>query len=164
MDSGIKKAGIKTVSLVLAAAAILFCFASCGKGSGKTGKEIYDGLSAQVSEKMKFAEELAPIDKKTACLTYGIEEEKIAEAAVYVGSGAYVDEFALLLGVDGVKTEDLKAAAQLRIDSQKKLYRSYRAEEVPKLDNALVYTKDNLVVVLVGGDEATAALVKEAFN
>lgn len=164
MESGMKKAGMKSFALALALLLVLFSFASCGKDGGKSGKEIYDQLAAGQAEKMKFAEELSLLDKETACRTYGIDEEKAAEISVFISSGAYVDEFAVFLAADGVKADELKTAAQARIDAQKKLYSSYKTEEIPKLDNALILSKGNLVVVLIGGDEATVSYVKEALQ
>lgn len=164
MRQKMNQTGIRFIALAVVLCTVLLSFVACGKEETGNVQQIYHELSSQFSEKMKFAEALTPVDQETACLTYGMEESMVAEAVLYVGSGAHVDELAMFLAADGVNVQQLKAAAEARIDAQKKLYSNYNTEELPKLDSPIVFVKDNLVVLCIGGEEATVAYLKSVLK
>lgn len=155
----------KSIALSLALLCILLGFTGCGnQPSAKSGPELYQTLSAEAATKLKFAEKLAEVDKETTCLTYGLELSQVSEAMMLVGSGAYVDEFAIFLASDGTKAEALKAKAEERVAFQKKLYTNYNPQELPKLEQPLLFVKDNLVVLCIGGEKETTDYLKSVLK
>lgn len=149
------------VALVILLLAVCLVFAACGTPAQTDDRQLYDTLSSQVQPKMKFAEELTLVDEETACMIYNVEKLKVEKASVYVSSGAYVDEIALFLAVNADGAKEIKTAAEKRIASQKQMYANYNTEELPKLDTPIVFVKDNLVVLCIGGDDSTVTYLKD---
>lgn len=159
-----KKRVKRTAALLLAVAGVIFSFAACGSPQGQGAQALYDSVTAKVNANADFAEVLAPLDKETGCTLYGVDPAQVSTATVYVGSGAYVDEFAAFMAADSAQATSIKAKAEQRIASQQKLYSSYNTGELPKLDSPVVFVKDNLVVVCIGGNDALTSYLKSTLK
>lgn len=148
----------KRIVLFMAA---FFCTAAiCGCGSSK--KIDADVLAQALLDGGSYAETLSPVSDKITQKRYAFDEGEVKAAYAYAGTNAVVDEIAVF------KTDDAAAAMEkvkAHIDSQTELFKSYRPDEVSKLEAAVVETVGDCVVVCVSQDSDKARdIIAEATN
>lgn len=159
---------------VLAFAFCLFaagCLAGCGTDGDEKEKDGSDAaaidvqqLADQLVSQVSFEDQLSGVDQETALLLYGLEAGQIKSCAVYAGTGATAEEVAVFEASDEEAVDAVVNSVNKRVESQLADYADYRPEEVPKLENAVIETSGNYVVLCVCADDAAArTLIKEAF-
>ena len=77
------------------------------------------------------------------------------------GSGAYPDELAVFKFTDAEAAKTGAEAVQKRLDSQIELYSDYTPDEMYKLEDAFVITKDNWVAMAACSDNSRAKEIIE---
>ncbi len=88
---------------------------------------------------------------------YDIDTSAIAEMSVFIcGSGAYPDELAVFKFNDADSAKTGAEAVQKRLDDQIALYTDYTPDEMYKLNDAVLITKDNWVILAACSDNARA--------
>lgn len=88
---------------------------------------------------------------------YDIDVEAADALSVYIcGSGAYPDELAVFKMNSPEQAENVRAAAQKRLDSQIELYTDYTPDEMYKLDGAKVVVKGNYVMLFACSNDDRA--------
>ena len=128
---------------------------SCGKQNTDTNETDAAEIAAILNESVHFTEELTEVSGDVLLRRYGLDGGTVEAAAGYAGTPAVVDEIAVF------KTSDIEAvteAANARIESQKTNYASYAPGEVPKLEDAVVETLGDCVVVCVSEDPSAEIL------
>lgn len=137
---------------ITAIIALLLCMAaltSCGTKNVTVSGQDPAQIAAMLNESVHFTEELTEISENVLLRRYGLDSGTVEAAAGYAGTPAVVDEIAVFKTSDvGSVTE----AANARIESQKTNYASYAPGEVPKLDDAVVETLGDCVIVCVSED------------
>lgn len=151
----------KTKWMILAAAmAVCLSFTGCGggDGGGQDGAGTIDGaaLAEALAGGVAFEDQLTQVDQETALMLYGVAPEQVASAVVYVGTGATAEEIAVFEGVDEAAADAIEAQAEARLASQLSDYADYKPDEVPKLENPVLETEGNYVILCVSGDNETA--------
>lgn len=117
----------------------------------KTAKEVADALFAGG----EFKDALAPIDMSVGVnRLYMLDEAQIEDAAFYTNSSATAEEIAVVKVKDQAYVETVKAAYETRIADQKVAFESYVPEEIPKLEDAVVYENGNVVILCVSCDSS----------
>lgn len=138
-----------------------------GNDSGAEKKETTTTTEAEVSNvdvaaqtivdtlqaEGEFSETLAPVDNSMALSRlYVLDSAKIEEALFYTSSGATAEEIVVIKVNDASYMETVKAAFDTRIADQKEAFKDYVPEEVPKLEDAVIYTNGNYAILCVSGD------------
>lgn len=128
-----------------------------------SAKEIQlEDVCTEILSKVKFDEEPQLADDSVALALYNIDPSEVEEFRVYMTSGAYVDEVSVWKSSNRQAVTDKIRA---RIAEQKDSYLDYKAEEVPKLDQAVIYESGDYVVCCITSDAENAKQVIEScFN
>ncbi len=93
---------------------------------------------------------------------YDVDVSAVTDMSVLVcGSGAYPDELAVFKFTDGEAAKAGMEAVQKRLDSQTELYADYTPDEMYKLEDAFIFTRDNWVAMAVCSDNARAKEIIE---
>ena len=88
---------------------------------------------------------------------YDVDTASIADMSVYIcGSGAYPDEIAVFKFSDSDSAQSGADAVKKRLENQLALYKDYTPDEVYKLEEAEIITKDNWVILTVCSDNSRA--------
>ena len=80
---------------------------------------------------------------------------------MYVGTGATAEEVAVIEGTDESGVEAIKKQVDERLAGQLEDYGDYKPAEVPKLENPMLETRGNFVILCVSGDNGTAEAIVE---
>ena len=134
----------------------LFLLVSCGKKSEIINAE----LSQEITDNVEFSEQLTQIDTINAQKRYMLSSKVYSEITAFAGTASVCDEFVIVKTTDteGI-TEDLRSY----IDSKKESYKTYRPNEVYKLDNAIIEQYEDAVVMIITADSDNAIRVYEEY-
>ena len=165
----------KTVIILLAAAlSASMLLASCKKidegGSKETEKATGTAAVTEVTKDIDPAVAAADIIAKTgfsvtldaideANVQYITGYEKLPEgtkSSVNMAAGANAEEVSVFKAGD---TAAVKEAISAHVEAQKTAFSSYKPEDMPKLDNAVIVEKNGVVVLVVTADYENAAKV-----
>lgn len=142
---------------------LLLLFPSC---ASKTDAPINDfdleTVAAELAENDSFEEQLNRIDDKIAMKLYDINNA--SAVCLYAGSGATADELALFEFENEDDAKEAVKPAQARIDAQKESFAGYLPKEVTKLDNAVIKTYGNYLVICVCSDNSMKEIIADYFG
>ena len=141
---------------IFAVLTTIFLLMSCGKKSEIINSE----LSREITDNVEFSEQLTQIDTINAQKRYMLSSKDYSEITAFVGTASVCDEFVIVKTTDteGI-TEDLRSY----IDSKKESYKTYRPNEVYKLDNAIIEQYEDAVVMIITADSDNAIRVYEGY-
>ncbi len=141
---------------IFAVLTTIFLLMSCGKKSEIINSE----LSREITDNVEFSEQLTQIDTINAQKRYMLSSKDYSEITAFVGTASVCDEFVIVKTTDteGI-TEDLRSY----IDSKKESYKTYRPNEVYKLDNAIIEQYEDAVVMIITADSDNAIRVYEEY-
>jgi len=136
---------------------------ACGKPEGET---FTLGTLDRVQEAGAFSEELEELDADTAFMLYkladyGLSREDLTEAAVVRSAGATCEEGAVLIFADRDKAAKAADAMGDYLEGQIEANESYRPNEIPKLEGAILMTAGSTLLMVVPHD---AAAVRNLFE
>ena len=149
----------KLLSLLLALLA-LAGLTACG-GGAKTVD--IDALAADLTASGAFSDILNPPAEGVAARLYDLPDGAAKKVILYVSTGATAEEIFLAEAADSAAAGTLKTACQNRIEAQKQAFVNYAPEEVQKLDNAVLTTAGNYVILVVASDSAAAKAVVDKY-
>lgn len=148
------------MTMTLLAALLVLGLAACGSGGGELNVDIQAAADA-IAESTCFNSDIFAIDADIVPTMYPDLPEG-TESAVYASSGASADEVAVFAAADETSAKTVLSQAQERLADRQESYANYMPDEAEKLSRAVVQQKDRYVMVVVSGDEKTAAeLVKD---
>ena len=141
---------------IFAVLTTIFLLMSCGKKSEIINAE----LSREITDNVEFSEQLTQIDTINAQKRYMLSSKDYSEITAFAGTASVCDEFVIVKTTDteGI-TEDLRSY----IDSKKESYKTYRPNEVYKLDNAIIEQYEDAVVMIITADSDNAIRVYEGY-
>lgn len=126
----------------------LFALAGCGAKDINTNE-----LASKLANEGKFAEKLSQVSEKMTEKRYAISEEDVEECVSYAGTNAVVDEVAVFKAKNA---DNVKSKVEDRINAQKESYKSYNPDELPKLDDCVIVTEGDCVILCVSEDSSSA--------
>jgi len=139
--------------LVFGLAAVMMCVSLAGCG----GKAVdINELASALSSDGKFAEQLTEVSSDIAEKRYMISDGEVEECVSYTGTPAVVDEITIFKTSD---TESVKEKAE-----QKTTYTSYAPNEVSKLDDCVVETVGDYVIVCVSEDSSSVQSIIDQYT
>ena len=159
---------MKKVLSMMLAAALALSLCACG-GEPEQGERLFETGDVQtLVDAGVFSEELEMLDADVAFALYhlgdyGLEREDLVEAAVVRSAGATCEEAAVLIfgTEDDELLEQAEQALEDYVDSQVDSNESYRPNEIPKLENAIVERRQGHMILVVANDAAKAREVLE---
>lgn len=99
-----------------------------------------------------FTDTLTKCDNDKALSLYGLDASVLAEYEVYIGTGATAEEIAIFRVKDNADLDTVKAACETRVSDQKTACENYLPDEMPKLDNPVLRTAGDYVVLCISND------------
>lgn len=139
-------------AVLLLTAALTCMLTGCGSGRVADASALADKLYTSLT----FQDELTQATDTVRDTLYAIDSGDLAEGKLYISSGATAEEIAVFRATDKAAADRLYKAAQERLESQKAGYEDYAPAEMPKLNNALLMKKGNMVLLCVVEDHDTA--------
>lgn len=138
----------------------IFCLCSCSKEEAKTPATA--DVAAIISDSVEFPELIALTDNNIGARYYGIDLEAIEEYEVLVCSSvAAPDEIAVFKMKDKEDVEDMLDVVRERKQDLYDRFVDYRAEEINKINNAVIGSNGNYVYFVVSSDNSAAKKAAE---
>lgn len=131
-----------------------------------TMKDIEVGtLAESLQNDIVYEDELSSIDLETAEAIYDITDIKIADSAIYVGSGATAEEIAVFQCETEEDAKKLETVLKSRVEEQTESFRDYVPKELEKLEKAVIVVKGKYVILSVSNEDAKAKeIIQNAFQ
>ncbi len=102
-----------------------------------------------------FSEQLQPLSTEVALARlYSLDSASIAEAAFYTNSQATAEEIAVVKVNSADYIDTVKASFETRVADQKTACVDYLPDEMPKLDDAVIYVSGDYVVLCISCDSS----------
>ena len=110
-----------------------------------------------------FSEELETLDADLAfalyhLADYGLEREELLEGAVVRSAGATCEEAAVLIFAEEEQAAGAASALEAYLEAQIESNEDYRPQEIPKLEEAVVYVVEETVLFVVAADQKAVEL------
>lgn len=167
---------LKKMICVLAAAAVAASFAACGSGesSSEDGADTTAAAAAEPAQgeaqaalsaadiadklhsEITYVDSLNELSPEMIEKIYGISADKYTSGKVYVGGVSTAEEIACFDAVDEAAAAAIKTACDERIAAQIKSVESYNPDELPKLQNPVLVTRGNSVLMCLSNDNDKA--------
>lgn len=149
----------RSAMLLFAGALLTLALAACGSDSGAKAFSA-DQVRAMV-QAGAFSEELEELSGDVAFALYqlgnsGLSPDDLTDCAALRSAGATCEEGAVLIFRDEQSAQTAKEAMQSYLAAQIDANRSYRPEEIPKLENAVLEQKGPTVALAVAADVEAA--------
>lgn len=122
--------------------------------SGCSSKELDFDMQAVIdalSTKAYFGTDFYEVEGSVLIQMYGIEIENVS-ALGYAGSGGVADELTIFSVDTATDADTILQIAKDRVTERIEAYKSYKPDEVFKLEHAFVEKYDNFIVVGVSSD------------
>lgn len=114
--------------------------------------EIADKLFGEIT----YTDSLAEIAPDMIEKIYGISADKYVSGKVYVGGVSTAEEIACFDAADETAAAEIKAACEQRIADQIKSVESYNPAELDKLQDPVLVTRGNSVLMCLSNDNDKA--------
>ena len=146
--------------LICAALGCLLLLSGCSMS--KPEKEVSFPASATTQTLLDsgaFSEQLEELDVDIAVMLFqlGGDVGEYEGSKVYYSTGATAEIAAVISVRDKAGVPEVEAALKAWVESQIAAEEGYRPAEVPKLENAILETRGNSVLLVVAADREKAA-------
>lgn len=137
---------------------MVLAFTACGNNitNKNTGTKLEETLGQKLLDEVKFKDKLEPVDEKAIENLYGITKEQYTAAKVYMSTGATAEEIAVFRVDADDKAATIEDALKARVEDQKSIMKDYLPNEMTKLDNAIIKSKDHYVILCITDDVKNA--------
>lgn len=120
-------------------------------------------VANQLAKDVPFKDQMTAVDTDTAYSLYGLDTETAAAQQVYVSTGATAEEIAVWQAKDSGAVSKIQEAVKNRIADQKAGFESYVPAEMEKLNDPVLVTQGNYVILCISNDNAKAQSVIDGF-
>lgn len=130
-------------------------FSGCKKEEAKE----YDApaLVQSILEQVQFADTLEGVGD--GAVLYFPELPESAEVELYLGSGYFADEVALITLAETADTKAARTSVDKHLKQLHDQFANYIPEELPKIDDALVWEQGKHIIVCITDDIADAKTI-----
>ncbi len=152
--------------LFAAALAVLMVLALAGCSGGEKEKTVEIGdLAQKIVDGLTWKDELMQVTSDSVLTNYYfVDMADVSYWALYrSSSGATAEEVAVFEAADADAAARVKDAVNTRVDDLKFAFENYVPAELPKIENAVVYTVGNYVVLVTNDDDAAALELVKGF-
>ena len=134
---------------------------ACQKEVSLDVQKLADRLNTEIA----YEDTLAQASDAMAQMLYGYDQEDVQKAAVYISAGATTEEVAVFQCVDAQAANRVNDSAKQRIENQKESVKTYKPEELQRLEEAQLQTKGCYVVLSISSTPETARqIIQEALD
>lgn len=128
-----------------------------GCGGKATNVDIVPAdAAAAIVEQVSFTDTLVEAEGDVAKNFYPLDD-RITDYAVYIsGSGSTASEVAVLKVADAANAAHAEEIVRSRLDTLVAMFENYRPDEMVKLQNPLIETRNNVVYFVTADDTAQA--------
>lgn len=149
---------ILKLTMILTFAVILL--AGCSGADNKVIDTV--ALADDLYSGVTWKDQLGEIDLNKALTLYGISSDAVVSGKVYMGTNATAEEIAVLEAASADQVTVLKDGVEARVEAQLASFQSYNAAEVPKLENPVIVTKGNYVILCICDNNTEAQEIIDA--
>jgi len=110
-------------------------------------------LSDKLFNDITYEDELSQVDYD---LVYDMDDVKVSDSIVYVGSGATAEEIAVITCESKEDAKKALEALNERVEDQKESFKDYVPKELEKLEEAVVIQKGNSVILSISNESQKA--------
>ncbi len=145
------------------AAMMVIGLAGCGNGNADVDIDpvaLADDMKASVT----FQDQLSEVALDKVLALYGIDAEIVDSGKAYLSTNATAEEIAVIKAKTAEDVDTIKTAVQNRVAAQLQSFQSYNANEVPKLENPVIETAGNCVILCVCDDKGEAEAVIDTYT
>lgn len=145
------------------AAMMVLGLAGCGNGNADVDIDpvaLADDMKASVT----FQDQLSEVALDKVLALYGIDAEIVDSGKAYLSTNATAEEIAVIKAKTAEDVDTIKTAVQNRVAAQLQSFQSYNANEVPKLENPVIETAGNCVILCVCDDKGEAEAVIDTYT
>lgn len=147
----------KALAIVTLAGLLL---TGCGGKSG--GKEpSAQAVVEAVAGEVPFVDTMSYVDDAQFYNLYRIDEAKVADKSMYVGTLASAEEITVIRVKDTADVQAAKDAIAGRLEDKKLAFQDYIPAEMAKIQSAQIYIHGAYVMLVVADDTSKA---ESAFN
>lgn len=136
-------------------------FAGCGQKSGGKqpgAKEVVDAVSATLT----FQDDMKETPTDRMPVTFRYDESQVSDKASYASATMVTaSEVTVFKASDAKYVDSLKAVLEERIEDQKIQYEDYQPQEMEKINNAVIYTNGDYLILVMADDTSS---VKSTFD
>ena len=118
-------------------------------------------LAEELINAQIFEDQLNEVDKESIIKKYNLNAEKIKNVDTYVGTGATAEEILIMELLDKKDISETKKIMETQIEERKLDFQDYLPKEVFKLENYILESKGNYIVLCISNDSDKA---KEIIN
>lgn len=152
----------KIVSLLLVCT-LLAALCACGKKPEAKAVDL-NALGEELAGSAVFSNTMVKMNAELAVRLYGLDENTASKSVLYISDGgATAEEIFLAEAADADGAAALKTACEERIAGQKDSFKNYVPEEIVKLDDAVLVTEGNCVILVVSCDSAAARGIVDGY-
>lgn len=150
----------KLMKIIAVLSCTILLLTGCGGNEVKTIDTA--GLADDLYSGVTWKDQLGEVDLNKALTVYGISTEAVSTGKVYMGTNATAEEIAILEAASPEQTSVIEEGIKSRVEAQLASFQSYNAAEVVKLENPLIQTRGNYVILCVCDDKSEAEAIVEA--
>ena len=154
---------MKKLTAMLLAIVMLAALCACGGGAQEKDVDL-SALAAELVASDAFSDILNQPADGVAARLYDIEDGAAKQVILYVGTGATAEEIFLAEATDAAAASALKAACEARVADQTSVFANYAPGDVAKLDDAILVTSGNYVILVVAADAAAARSIVDSYT
>ena len=113
-----------------------------------------EDIAKAIFEGGEYKDDIQPILKDKAYRLYNLDETQIEDVAIYMNTGATVEEICVVKTKSQDYVATVKEGFNTRIEEQKIANEDYLPDELPKLADAVIYDNGCYVVLTISADNA----------
>ena len=146
----------KLISIVCVFA-LLLALTACG-GTGSQAQKSAAEIADAIYSSQTFQDTLHAIDTDMIGDYYRIDSDDLSDAKVYVsGSFSTAEEIAVFQASSSDAVEKIKKAIDIRLEDLKLAFENYVPGEMTKINDPVLVTKGNTVVLVLADDTASVS-------
>ena len=154
------KSKFLNLTALLLALCMVLPLAACGNDNTDqptpiTANDVFSALLNHV----QYATDLSDNSESAAIMYAGLPEG--AEVTMYAGDAQYADELTWIVLAQESDFDAAMEVVDTHIDEKHDQFLSYHADEVPKIDSALVWSNSTNIILCISGDYDTAKALSE---
>ena len=150
---------------------LVFSMVACGGDSevNESNSVLQSAAASDVAQYLKeniqFEDAMDYLDVDIAMSLFNLTEEEVVleESAIICSTGATAEEIAVFTACEGT-VEQVVAACESRIEAQKVGFENYVPAELEKLEDAVIATEGNKVILIVCDDAQNAEKLIESYG
>lgn len=161
----------KKICVVVMVLCLVFSMVACGGDSevNESNSALQSAAASDIAQYLKentqFEDAMDYLDVDIAMSLFNLTEEEVVleDSAIICSTGATAEEIAVFTACEGT-VEQVVAACESRIEAQKVGFENYVPAELEKLEDAVIATEGNKVILIVCDDAQNAEKLIENYG